>query len=240
MKKALFLFCTLGLLLSYSCKKSQDSNWLIPSDKVEDGGPGKDGIPALDNPNFISSEEVTYLNDSDLVLGLKVGNTVRAYPIPILDWHEIINDEIEGKQIAIVYCPLTGTGIGWDRMVNGNLTTFGVSGLLYNSNIIPYDRSTDSNWSQMLLKAVNGELIGMGIDTYTLFETEWGLWKEMYPEAEVVSTDTGHARNYNSYPYGSYRTDNRLIFPVTDSDDRRTLKDRVLGVIIDEQAKLYK
>ena len=137
-----------------------NSTWSIPSNQVFDGGPGKDGIPALVNPAMVSSVQANYLTDNDLVIGFKVGDDVRAYPHQILDWHEIINDVVGEQPLAITYCPLTGTGIGWNRVISGNTTTFGVSGLLFNTNLIPYDRSTDSNWSQMKLECVNGQLIG--------------------------------------------------------------------------------
>lgn len=203
--------------------------WLILAADVLDGGPGKDGIPAIDNPKFIGASEVTYLNDDDLVLGFADGSQVRAYPHSILDWHEIINDDIGNIAISVVYCPLTGTGIGWDRIIRGTKTTFGVSGLLYNSNIIPYDRVSDSNWSQLLLKSVNGELSGERAKTYNLFETTWKTWKSMYPNTKVVSTDTGSQRNYGQYPYGEHKTNRNLIFPANNKDNRLHVKERVLG-----------
>jgi hypothetical protein len=175
MKTAGLIFI-LALLLINGCSKdslnSNNSNnntsteWLIPRNQVLDGGPGKDGIPALQNPVFISANEATYLSDNDLVLGFVDGEDARAYPHSILDWHEIVNDDINNESVAVIYCPLTGTGIGWDRVVKGKKTTFGVSGLLYNSNIIPYDRDTDSNWSQLLLQSVNGTLSGAIANTY--------------------------------------------------------------------------
>jgi hypothetical protein len=216
-----------------------DAGWLIPVAEVRDGGPGKDGIPAINNPKFIGTSEVTYLNDDDLVLGFADGSQVRAYPHSILDWHEIINDDIGNIAIAVVYCPLTGTGIGWDRIIYGTKTTFGVSGLLYNSNIIPYDRATDSNWSQLLLKSVNGELSGERAKTYNLFETTWKTWKSMYPNSKVVSTDTGSHRNYGQYPYGEHKTNRNLIFPANNKDNRLHVKERVLGVIINEKLVVF-
>ena len=219
---------------------NQDSEWLIPKNEVRDGGPGKDGIPAISSPDFGSAGEINYLNDDDLVLGFADGEDVRAYPHSILDWHEIINDETKNHSLAIIYCPLTGTGIGWDRVVDGKETTFGVSGLLYNTNIIPYDRETDSNWSQLLLKSVNGELKGAKAKTYNLLETTWKTWKQMYPSTKVVTTKTGYNRNYGRYPYGNYKTSDNLIFPVSNNDPRLKPKERVLGVILNERAKVYK
>ena len=148
---------------------SADSGeWLIPKDEVRDGGPGRDGIPALSTPQFITAQEAAFLTGNNLVLGFADGSDVRACLHDILDWHEIINDETANHSIAVIYCPLTGTGIGWNRNVAGTKTTFGVFGLLYNSNIIPCDRSTNSNWSQLLLKSVNGDLIGTSANTYNL------------------------------------------------------------------------
>ncbi len=103
-----------------------DGDWSIDKDKVKSGGPGVDGIPALENPNMISASEAPYLSDNDLVIGYKVGSDIRAYPHKILDWHEIINDEIGGQPVAITYCPLTGTSIAWDRNIDGGTSTFGV------------------------------------------------------------------------------------------------------------------
>jgi len=219
---------------------NQGSEWLIPKKEVRDGGPGKDGIPAISGPNFGAPGAVDYLDDDDLVLGFADGDDVRAYPHAILDWHEIINDNTANHSLAVIYCPLTGTGIGWNRVINDKETTFGVSGLLYNTNIIPYDRETDSNWSQLLLKSVNGELKGTTAKTYNLFETTWKTWKQMYPSAKVVTTETGFNRNYGRYPYGSYKTNDNLIFPVSNNDSRLELKERVLGVIIADEAKAYK
>ena len=217
-----------------------DSGWLIPIAEVRDGGPGKDGIPALSDVKFINAQEATYLADNDLVLGFVDGDDVRAYPHSILDWHEIINDDTENHSLAIIYCPLTGTGIGWDRVINEKKTTFGVSGLLYNTNIIPYDRLTDSNWSQLLLKSVNGELSGKIPKTYNLVETTWKTWKELYPSTKAVSTETDYNRSYGNYPYGSYKTSENLIFPISNKDDRLHEKERVLAVIINGKAAVFR
>jgi hypothetical protein len=216
-------------------------SWSIPVDEIFDGGPGKNGIPALTDPEFISAESAEYLDDEDLVIGFVAGNEARAYPHKIMDWHEIVNDRVGDVNIAVTYCPLTGTGIGWNREIDGEVTTFGVSGLLYNSNLIPYDRETDSNWSQMRLDCVNGELKGMEVETYPMVETTWLTWKEMYPGTSVLSRNTGYSRSYGQYPYGNYRTeDNYLIFPVANEDDRITNKERVLGIVLDGVVRVYR
>ncbi len=216
------------------------SGWLIPEDEVFDGGPGRDGIPALSNPLLVKASEASYINPGDLVIGIKLGDDMRAYPHPILDWHEIINHGTSEVPYAITYCPLTGSGMAWNRFVNGSLTTFGVSGMLYNSNLIPYDRATGSNWSQMLLQCVKGTLSGTTPIMLPVVETTWHSWKTMYPETKVVSTTTGYNRPYGDYPYEDYRTNhNWLLFPVANDDDRLPRKQRVLGVITEAEVQVY-
>ena len=239
--KNLFLLLPIFLLAFTNCedKEVSSTEWSIPSDEVFDGGPGKDGIPSVDDPKFALTTATDYLGDNDLVLGIQIGNEIKAYTHPVLDWHEIVNDEIGGVPVAITYCPLTGTGIGWDRTIDGEVTEFGVSGLLYNSNLIPYDRKTDSNWSQMANECVNGNLLNTPIQTHLMVETTWKTWKEMFPNSQVLTTDTGINRNYGTYPYGSYRTSGSLNFPISITDDRLHVKERVLGVLINGNAKAY-
>lgn len=214
--------------------------WSIPVAEVLDGGPGKDGIPALENPDFVTAENAQVLQDRDLVLGFKNGDDIRAYPHIILDWHEIVNDRIGDVALAVTYCPLTGTGIGWNSIVDGKETTFGVSGLLYNTNLIPYDRSTNSNWSQILNTSVNGVLVGEKADLIMLVETDWKTWKSLYPNTKVVGLNTGFSRTYGTSPYGDYNTNNdRFLFPV-DKDDRLPLKERVHTIIDGTDAKVYR
>ena len=214
--------------------------WIIPKSEIFDGGPGKDGIPSLDNPVFLSADEADYLNNNDLILGIKQGNEIRAYPHRILDWHEIINDEINGFPFAVTYCPLTGTGIGWGREIDGQITSFGVSGLLYNTNLIPYDRLSESNWTQIGLECVNGSFQGRKAPFVQLVETSWKNWKEMYPHTLVVSNETGFGRDYSIYPYGNYKTDHSVVlFPISPDDTRMSRKTRVHGIIVNEKAKVY-
>ena len=219
---------------------SDDDKWSIPISEVFDGGPGKDGIPALTEPDFVPASEAGFMDEDDLVIGFVQGDDARAYPHRILDWHEIINDRVGDVNITVTYCPLTGTGIGWNREINGSVTTFGVSGLLYNSNLIPYDRLTGSNWSQIMLECVNGSLLGTGIETFPLVETTWKTWKEMYPSTKVVSTETGYSRDYGRYPYGNYRTSHDfLIFPVSNKDNRLPNKERVHGIFLAGSTRVY-
>ena len=226
--------------LSGNNSGNNSGDWSIPKAEVYDGGPGKDGIPALTEPDMISANDEDYIDEDDLVLGYVQGDEARAYPHSILDWHEIINDAVGDTDIAVTYCPLTGTGIGWNRMINGNVTTFGVSGLLYNSNLIPYDRESNSNWSQIRLDCVNGDLKGTEVETLALVETTWKTWKEMYPQTKVVSDNTGYNRSYGNYPYRDYRTNHSfLIFPVSSTDNRIDNKVRVHGIVRTGNTKIY-
>ncbi|MEO1054298.1 MAG: DUF3179 domain-containing protein [Bacteroidota bacterium] len=216
------------------------SEWLIPLNSVFDGGPGRDGIPSLTSPDRIMASQAGYILEPELVIGYYDGETAIAYPHHILDWHEIVNETVDGFPMAITYCPLTGTGVGWDRTIDGSETEFGVSGLLYNNNLIPFDRSTTSNWTQIGLQSVNGSRIGTRIETFQVVETRWSTWREMFPDTEVVSLETGFDRPYGTYPYGDYRTNHDNIgFPLTRDDRRLNRKERVHGLIINEQAKVY-
>jgi hypothetical protein len=243
MKKLFFLSLLITALYLSACDTLDTAEvsgeWLIPKDEVFNGGPGRDGIPSIDNPQFTNVINAHYLTDNDLVIGLKIGATIRAYPHPILDWHEIVNDEPNGQKIALTYCPLTGSAIAWNRdgLVSGS--TFGVSGLLYNSNLIPYDRGSQSNWSQMMIKSVNGNFIGQEVETTRLIETTYKTWKELYPSSKILSSNTGFARTYGNYPYGGYRTNNDLLFPVNHQDNRLHKKARILGIIVGDFAIAY-
>ena len=251
MKNIFFLF-SITLFLATACSDESEStsqssvnnnntnsDWLIPENLVFDGGPGKDGIPSIDNPKFSKASEIEFLHDRDLILAIQIGDELKAYPHPILDWHEIVNDEIGGEKIALTYCPLTGTGIGWSRVINNQETTFGVSGLLYNSNLMPYDRSSNSTWSQQRLDCVNGSNIGQKAELFSFVEITWANWKEAYPESLVLNTDTGINRDYGRYPYGDYRSNNNTLFPITNDDDTFSKKERLLGIRINEQFKAY-
>ena len=218
------------------------SDWLIPQDEVFGGGPGRDGIPPIEEPKYAASVSESYLLDNDLIIAVKVGNEIKAFPHPIMDWHEIVNDDIGGRKVSVTYCPLTGSAIVWNRTLqDGSVTTFGGSGLLYNTNLILYDRKTSSNWSQFLLKCVNGQLKGQEISTTPVFETKYSTWKLMYPDSKMLTRNTGFNRPYGTFPYRDYRTNNNyLLFPINNTDNRLPQKDRILGVLFDGGSKVYR
>jgi len=246
------LFIVFALIFVSGCEESpnlgpapgpnptQNADWLIPESLVFDGGPGKDGIPSIDDPQFSPVPDITFLADDDLVVLVEVNGDVRGYPHPVLDWHEIVNDSPGLLPLSVSYCPLTGTALGWERKIDGEETTFGVSGLLYNTNLMPYDRKTNSTWSQIRQDCVNGELISTKANQYPVTEIEWGLLKATMPDIMILNTDTGFSRNYGRYPYGDYKTNHdRLLFPVTEEDNSLPQKERVLGVIDGQSVKVY-
>lgn len=208
---------------------------------------GFDAIPAIDNPVFVGqgatvdSEEFSYLRDEELVVGFTKGEVVRAYPHAILNWNEVVNDAIESINFSVVYCPLTGTAQAWNREINNEVTTFGVSGKLYNSNVMPYDRLTNSIWTQLDGSAVFGDLMGERVERFPIVETTWSTWKEIFPSTSVLKAPQEFSWNYDENPYGNYIESSELIlFPVEIVDNRLSAKERVHGVIINRQAKVYR
>ncbi len=206
------------------------SEWLISKDFVFDGGPGVDGIPALQSPNFESVSTVLTVNPDDLAIAVKHNGEIRIYPHDIMDWHEIVNDGPEDDPFTLSYCPLTGSAVAWLGTASDANTTFGVSGLLYNSNLLLYDRETRSLWSQMYEASVTGPRIRELAERIQLIEAKFGTLRDMYPDAIVMSRNTGYIRDYRTYPYGNYRESSGLLFPVSLNDNRLHPKTRVIGV----------
>lgn len=211
---------------------------LIPLDEIHHGGPPRDGIPAIDRPRFESASDAR-LADDDQILGIVVGSEARAYPIAILNWHEIVNDRIGGQPVVISYCPLCGTGVAFSAAVDDRPLDFGVSGLLYNSDVLLYDRQTESLWSQLLNRAISGPLAGSQLVMLPMLHTTWGAWKSHYPQSLVLSRKTGYRRDYARDPYAGYEDDSGLYFPVTRRDPRYHPKERVLGLEIKGAFKAY-
>ncbi len=250
--KVIAFNCFTVLMLFSSCRAQEKevvndpaeyeyfADWAIDTEYMEAGcNGGYDCIRSLDTPRFVGVEEVDFLQPEDLVIGIRMGNDVHCYPHVILDWHEIVNDKIDDIAFSINYCPLTGSGMAWDRRVNGQLTQFGVSGLLYNSNVIPYDRATGSHWSQMRQQCVNGAYYKAKVTAYPVIETTWATWKALYPNSQVVSTETGFRRDYGNYPYYSYKENQDVFFPTAHDADSIHPKKRFYGVLEDDQVALF-
>jgi len=204
----------------------------IPRKQIRSGGPPKDGIPALSDPAFLSANAADFLQADDRVIGVTIDGKSRAYPIRILSYHEIINDRIADVPIAVTFCPLCDSAIVFDRRTPIGEREFGVSGLLFNSNVLMYDRGgqPESLWSQMDGRGVSGPAAGKKLETLPMQVTTWKSWIESQPESEVLSNRTGHARDYSSNPYDRYFKTQRLMFPVDPMDQRLPTKTPILGL----------
>ncbi len=212
---------------------------LIPLTDILSGGPSKDGIPSIDAPKFVSVSDATFLADDDLGLLLTVGSDTRFYPFRILNWHEIVNDTVGGKAVTVTYCPLCATAIVYDRTISKGIAEFGVSGFLYQSNLLMYDRLTDSLWSQATAQAVVGPLTGEKLKAVRSDVVRFSTVQEQYPTARILSTDTGHRRDYGRDPYEGYERDSGTYFPVRKTDTRLHAKALVYGIVVDGKAKAY-
>jgi len=212
------------------------SNPLVPADQIVSGGPPKDGIPAIDEPGFLKPFESKHIDANTRVLGLNYNGIAKAYPISILNWHEIVNDEFKGQPISITYCPLCGTGMAFDA---SNTQGFGVSGLLYNSDMLLYDRKTESLWSQIMAKAISGELKGQHLNSLPLTQTTWSTWLTQHPDSLILSSETGYERDYDQSPYIGYPTSEVQYFPTEHSDNRFKKKESVIGLVINKKQKVW-
>lgn len=212
----------------------------VPLDEIIGGGPQKDGIPSVDDPKFISiTESSKDLTDVEPGIAVELNGVNRFYPYQILVWHEIINDTIGDQRILVTYCPLCLSGIVFDPLVKGERVEFGTSGKLWNSNLVMYDRKTDSLWPQVLGEAVVGEMTGTKLKVLESDIVRFGDWKKLHPDGEVLSRDTGAIRVYGRDPYGDYYKTPGIYFPVGAKDDRLEEKDFILGIVINEKAKAY-
>jgi len=215
------------------------SDSAIPAEQILSGGPPRDGIPAIDRPRFVAAARAGYLHPDDRVLGLWLGGEARAYPVAIMNWHEIVNDSIGGRPVAVTYCPLCGTGIAYRAEIGGRAYQFGVSGLLYNSDVLLYDRQTESLWSQIMNRAISGPMRGSELEMLPLAHTSWADWRARHPDSQVLSTDTGYQRDYRRDPYRGYRQRPGTMFPLSHSDRRYPDKTWVLGIRIGGEAVVY-
>jgi len=216
----------------------------LPAGPLVAGGVPKDGIPALVDPPVRTAAELAeararsrrgkYLVDSDRIIGVALGGQARAYPLRLLVWHEVANDTLGGRPIAVTYNPLCDSAAVLDRRVGGETLTFGVSGLLLNSNLLMYDRRSspgaESLWSQLLLAAVTGPAAGTHLELLPFDLTTWGEWRAARPDTTVAVPAPGKATKYKREPYVSYFGNDSLRFPVElpPGDEGRTRKEPVV------------
>ncbi|MEM9449870.1 MAG: DUF3179 domain-containing protein [Cyanobacteria bacterium P01_E01_bin.6] len=186
-----------------------ESTARISLDDLLNGGPPKDGIPSIDTPEF-DVADTTPFNRDDTVIGIVINGEAKAYPYGIMNWHEIVNDTIGGVNVSVSYCPLCDTILAFNR----GSTTFGVSGKLYQSCLVMYDRQNDTLYAQPWGFGIIGPAVNESVERIPTVKTTLGAWLDQHPDSKILSVNTGHQRDYFRYPYGTYYTDDQLIFPV--------------------------
>lgn len=237
---------TLTLLLAAGSGLAQQKNGfdlsgaIIPPAQILQGGPPRDGIPAIREPRFEVPGPSQPWQANDLMLTFDADGDSRAFPIGTLNWHEVVNVRLPTQAVLITFCPLCGTGIGFDPVIDGETLTFGVSGLLYNSDLLMYDHQTESLWSQIEGRAVSGPLAGRELTPVPVRHELWQAWRERVgASGRVLSTDTGYGRDYRQSPYGNYDRSERLYFPVTRTSRKYHPKTWVLGWSHRGEAKVW-
>jgi hypothetical protein len=204
---------------------------LVDPARVVSGGPPPDGIPPVDEPRFLPADDVPWLSDDEAVVSLSIGAEHRAYPVQVMVWHEIVNDTVDGTPVSITYCPLCNSALAFDRRLDDRLMTFGTSGKLYLSDLVMYDRQTESLWSQIEGRAIAGVQTGAQLERIPVQTVTWAQWREAHPDGWVLSRDTGAERDYGRNPYVGYDeiASDPFLFD-GDADPRFEPKERVLGL----------
>jgi len=212
---------------------------VISSTEIHRGGPPRDGIPALTDPLFETAPEATWLAGEDRIIGVARNGIAKAYPLGIMNWHEVINDRFGDEHIVVTYCPLCFSGMAFQATIDDERHLFGVSGLLYNSDVLLYDRNSESLWSQIMGSAVSGPLRGRELAPVPLANTTWESWQARHPGSLVLSPKTGYRRNYSHDPYADYAQSRELMFPVAFRASGFHPKERIIGVTIGDEYKAY-
>lgn len=214
------------------------SNSLIDKKLIVQGGPPRDGIPPINNPKYVSAGEASFMQVDDIVLGFVIADKAYAYPRHILNWHEIVNDQANEEPFAITYCPLCGSGLAFSAKLGGKQLSFGVSGLLYNNDLVFYDKETESLWSQIEGRSIAGNFVGQKLQQLPLVHITWEAWKRQHPDTLVLSQEQGFKRNYRHDPYTGYETSSQVFFKTLRQAPRDFhSKERVLGITINGAAK---
>lgn len=195
------------------------------------GGPPPDGIPAIDRPRFERASGVDWLADREPVMTLTIGDETRAYPVQVMTWHEIVNDTVAGVPVVVTYCPLCNSALVYEREVDDQVLDFAVSGKLFNSSLVMYDRQTESLWSHFVGDAIAGVMTGTQLEELPVAMVSWADWREANPQGWVLSKDTGFDRPYGRNPYVNYDRANTdpFLFEGT-PDGQMPAKTRVVGI----------
>lgn len=222
--------------------KTDFSKRLVAFSEILSGGPPRDGIPAIDAPTYETIAEADgWLKPQEPVILVQVGTEIRAYPIQVLMWHEIVNDTLGGLPLAITFCPLCNTAIAFERTFAGRALDFGTTGRLRYSNLIMYDRQTETWWQQATGEGIVGELTGSQLTYYPAVMIAWESFKEQFPTGSVLSRETGFSRNYGKNPYRGYDDINNppFLYDGPDNSGRLQPTARVLTVDLNGKTVAY-
>jgi hypothetical protein len=221
--------------------KTDFSKHSVPLSEISSGGPPRDGIPPIDAPAFTAlSGGDTFLRDNEPVIAFAEQGEARAYPLQILIWHEIVNDSVGGTPVAVTFCPLCNTAIVFDRRLDGRVLDFGTTGNLRHSDLVMWDRQTESWWQQVTGEAIVGELTGKLLDLLPAAIVSWREFKAAYPQGQVLSRETGHARDYGVNPYAGYDDVEEAPFLFRGkTDGRLPPKERVVTVSLGDEDAAY-
>ena len=205
------------------------------------GGPPKDGIPAIDSPSYVSIDEANeWINDIEPIIAVEVEGLARAYPLQILTWHEIVNDVLNEKELVVSFCPLCNTAIAFEREFDGQILDFGTTGRLRYSNLIMYDRQSETWWQQATGDGIAGEYTGEQLTFYPAAMISWADFKSQYPDGDVLSKDTGFSRSYGQNPYAGYDDISQKPFLFDgEYNDKLPPMERVLTVELNDETVAY-
>ena len=209
--------------------------------EIISGGPPRDGIPPIDAPGFISAAEAArWVTPEEPVLVYRHGGEAKAYPLQVLIWHEIVNDRVGGRPVVVTFCPLCNSALVFDRRVDGRLLTFGTTGKLRNSDLVMWDRQTESWWQQLTGEGIVGEHTGKRLKFLASATVSFSTFRKNFPKGKVLSRETGHYRDYGVNPYAGYDSPGNKPFLLRDPvDPRLPAMERVVAVEFGETAKAY-
>lgn len=220
--------------------KTDFSKHSVPFEEISSGGVPRDGIPPIYQPKFEAVAQAdTWLTAKEPVVALAIGSDRRAYPLRILTWHEVVDDEVASIPVAITFCPLCNTAVAFDRRLDGKTLTFGVSGLLRHSDLVMWDQETESLWQQGTGEGIVGEHTGKLLSFFPVSIVSWQDFKSAYPDGKVLSKDTGHLRSYGINPYSGYDSSARPFLFAGKADPRLLALERVVGVGKGDTAVAY-
>jgi hypothetical protein len=211
----------------------------VPAADIVSGGPGRDGIKSIDAPGFVAVEEASWVAPQNPVLGVSVGETAHVYPVHIMDYHQVVNDEIGSTPVLVTYDPLAGVPRAFDARIDGRRLQFGVSGLLHNHNFLLYDRETESLWLQFTGEAIAGPLAGKRLEPLLIRQERLSTWLSRHPTARVLERPFPERIDYRFTPFKAYIIDDKTLFPVKAKDTTYHAKEMVCGVVVNGEARAY-